>query len=106
MSSDMVTRFARNGESPTASGGASWLSFATLCDTLAGTRSKLAKRAAMAEYLRPLDAQTAGVAAQYLTGAVFPGSDERKLQVGSRFVVRALEAIIHATPEQFHAAYR
>ena len=52
-----------------------WLEFAMLCETLAGTRSKLAKRAAMAEYLRRLDTASAGLAAQYLTGAVFAEAD-------------------------------
>ena len=83
-----------------------WLGFSTLCEALAGTRSKLQKRATMAEYLRPLDARNAGLAAQYLTGTVFAESDERKVQVGGQLVARALAEITKATPEQFHAAYR
>jgi DNA ligase-1 len=106
MPSGMVTRFAENGEPSMVSGEPSWLRFAMLCEALAGTRSKLVKRDAMAEYLRPLDAPTAGLAAQYLTGAVFPESDERKMQVGSRLVVRALETVTQASQEEFHAAYR
>ncbi len=102
MSADMVPRLPKT-ENP---GETSWLRFAMLCETVAGTRSKLAKRAAIADYLRPLDAQAAGVAAQYLTGAVFAESDERKVQVGGQLVVRALETITKATPEKFHAAYR
>ena len=106
MSSDMVPRFEQSGESALGEGGALWLQFSRLCETLAATRSKLAKRAAMAEYLRALDASTAGLAAQFLTGAVFAECDERKTQVGGRLVVRALEEITQASEERFHAAYR
>jgi DNA ligase-1 len=102
----MVTRFGQNGDTTVAIASAMWLRFAELCEALAVTRSKLAKRAAMAEYLRQLDAHTAGIAAQYLTGAVFAECDERKVQVGGQFVVRALETITEAGGEQFHAAYR
>jgi DNA ligase 1 len=85
---------------------ASWLEFAQLCERLASTRSKLAKRSAMAQYLRALDAQAAGLAAQYLTGAAFPETDERKLQVGGQTAVRALETLTRAIPQQFSAMYR
>jgi DNA ligase 1 len=83
-----------------------WLEFATLCETLAATRSKLAKRAAMSQYLRSLDTSSAGLAVQYLTGAVFPETDARKLQVGGQLVVRALETVTHADDDRFHAIYR
>ena len=52
-----------------------WREFAKLCEALAVTRSKLAKRATMSQYLRSLDACDAGLAVQYLTGAVFPETD-------------------------------
>jgi DNA ligase-1 len=83
-----------------------WLEFAMLCETLAGTRSKLTKRAAMAEYLRRLDTANAGLAAQYLTGAVFAEADERKLQVGGQMIVRALETVTRVDGDRFHAIYR
>ena len=83
-----------------------WLEFATLCETLAATRSKLAKRAAMSQYLRTLDTASAGLAVQYLTGAVFPEIDARKLQVGGQMIVRALETVTHADGDRFHAVYR
>jgi DNA ligase-1 len=83
-----------------------WLSFAEVCESLAGTRSKLAKRAAIAAYLRPLDAASAGLAAQYFTGTVFPETEERTVNVGSRLIVRVMETITGATPEMFHATYR
>ncbi len=102
MSSGMVPPFVETANAD----GASWLRFAELCETLAGTRSKLRKRAAMAEYLRPLNPRTAGMAAQFLTGEVFAESDERKVQVGGQLVVRGLEAVTQASEERFHAAYR
>ena len=83
-----------------------WLKFAALCETLAATGSKLAKRATMSQYLRPLDAASAGLAVQYLTGAVFPETDARKLQVGGQLIVRALETVTHADGDRFHAVYR
>ena len=83
-----------------------WLKFAELCETLATTRSKLAKRAAMSQYLRTLDSASAGLAVQFLTGAVFPETDARKLQVGGQLIVRALETVTHADSDRFHAVYR
>ena len=83
-----------------------WLKFAELCETLAATRSKLAKRAAMSQYLRTLDTASAGLAVQFLTGAVFPETDARKLQVGGQLIVRALETVTHADGDRFHAVYR
>jgi DNA ligase-1 len=83
-----------------------WLKFAELCETLAATRSKLAKRAAMAQYLRTLDTASAGLAVQFLTGAVFPETDGRKLQVGGQMMVRALESVTHVDGDHFHAVYR
>ncbi len=84
----------------------SWVKFAELCEALAATRSKLAKRAAMSQYLRTLDTASAGLAVQYLTGAVFPETDARKLQVGGQLIARALEIITHADGYRFHAVYR
>lgn len=83
-----------------------WLKFAELCDTLAATRSKLAKRAAMSQYLRTLDTASAGLVVQFLTGAVFPETDARKLQVGGQLIVRALETVTHADGDRFHSVYR
>lgn len=89
-----------------AADGTGWLEFAKLCETLAATHSKLAKRAAMSQYLRTLDTATAGLAVQYLTGAVLPKTDARKLQVGGQMIVRALETVTHADGDRFHAVYR
>lgn len=100
------TSFPQVGVDETMTDSASWLSFAELCESLAATRSKLEKRAAIAAYLRPLDAASAGLAAQYLTGSVFPENEARAVNIGGRLVVRALEAIVPTTPQTFHATYR
>ena len=83
-----------------------WLKFAELCEVLAATRSKLAKRAAMSQYLRTLDTAAAGLAVQFLTGAVFPETDARKLQLGGQMLVRALETVTRVDGDRFHAVYR
>lgn len=84
----------------------SWMEFARLCDALAATRSKLKKRAAIAEFLCRLDARAAGLAAQYLTGAAFPETDGRNLQIGGQMAVRAVEAVTGASAERLGAVYR
>ena len=53
-------------------------------------RSKLEKRALMAEYLRPLPVPEAGLAALYLAGAPFPETDGRELKVGGAALSRVL----------------
>lgn len=83
-----------------------WLTFAELCETLAATRSKLAKRGAMSQYLRTLGTASAGLAVQFLTGTVFPETEARKLQVGGQLIVRALETVTHVDGDRFHAVYR
>jgi DNA ligase-1 len=107
----MVTRFraalvAKKGNSDMAAIETTWLEFSALCETLAATRSKLAKRAAMSQYLRTLDILSAGLAVQFLTGTVFPETDARKLQVGGQLMVRALETVTHVDGDRFHAVYR
>lgn len=56
--------------------------------------------------LRRCATRNAGLAVQYLTGAVFPETDARKLQVGGQMIVRALETVTHVDGDRFHAAYR
>jgi DNA ligase-1 len=108
----MVTRFGAHQAAQKGGAGSmsatdnAWLKFAELCETLAATRSKLAKRAAMAQYLRTLDSPSAGLAVQYLTGTVFPEADTRKLQVGGQMIVRAIETVTRVDDDRFHAVYR
>lgn len=104
MPKSMVPRFPEEntGERPAGT----WLAFSLLCEELAATRSKLAKGKEIADFLRPLPAASAGLAAQFLTGTPFSEADERKAQVGGQTLVRAVREITGCTPEQFSAAYR
>ncbi len=56
--------------------------FAAVCEAVAATRSRLAKRAALATYLAGLDEASLPVACTFLTGRPFPPRDPRTLGVG------------------------
>jgi len=79
--------------------------FVELCERLAGTGSKLQKRALMAEYLRELPVPEAGLAALYLAGAPFAETDGRELKVGGALLSRVLAQLSGASPPAMHAAY-
>ena len=104
MPNSMVPRFAEGNLRDFPAG--TWLRFVHLCDHLASTRSKLSKRKAIADFLRPLAAPPAGLAAQFLTGTPFPEADERKAKTGGQTLVRVVREISGATPEELSAAYR
>jgi DNA ligase-1 len=80
--------------------------FAQLCDALAATRSKLAKRALLVEYLTQLDDDAAPLAAIYLTGQPFAEADRRTLQVGGSLLSRAVQEVSGANDAAMSAAYR
>jgi DNA ligase-1 len=79
--------------------------FVELCERLAGTGSKLQKRALMADYLRALPVPEAGLAALYLAGAPFAETDGRELKVGGALLSRALAQLSGASQPAMHAAY-
>jgi DNA ligase-1 len=79
--------------------------FVELCERLAGTGSKLQKRALMAEYLRALPVPEAGMAALYLAGAPFAETDGRELKVGGALLSRVLAQLSGASQPAMHAAY-
>jgi DNA ligase-1 len=79
--------------------------FVELCERLAGTGSKLQKRALMADYLRALPVQEAGLAALYLAGTPFAETDGRELKVGGALLSRVLAHLSGAGPAEMHAAY-
>jgi DNA ligase 1 len=79
--------------------------FVELCERLAGTGSKLQKRALMAEYLRELPVPEAGLAALYLAGAPFAETDGRELKVGGALLSRVLAQLSGASQAAMHAAY-
>jgi DNA ligase-1 len=79
--------------------------FVELCERLAGTGSKLQKRALMADYLRELPVPEAGLAALYLAGAPFAETDGRELTVGGALLSRVLAQLSGASQPAMHAAY-
>ncbi len=87
-----------------------FLPLAELADALAGTSSKLKKRAAIAEaLLAARDAgglSDAGMFALYLAGTPFAEADTRKLNVGGALMSRAVRTLTKPTEAQFTAAYR
>ena len=80
--------------------------FAQVCDALAATRSKLAKRALMIEYLDQLEDTDAALAAIYLTGQPFEESDRRTLQVGGSLLSKAVAEVSKAADAAMTAAFR
>ncbi len=79
--------------------------FVELCERLAGTGSKLQKRALMAEYLHALPVPEAGLAALYLAGAPFAETDGRELKVGGALLSRVIAQLSGASQPAMLAAY-
>jgi DNA ligase-1 len=79
--------------------------FAELCEQLAATASKLAKRALMAAFLHPMPVPEAGLAALYLAGVAFPETDSRDLNVGGALLSNVLAKLSGASQPAMHAAY-
>jgi DNA ligase 1 len=80
--------------------------WAVLCERLAGTTKKLEKRAWMAEYLRELPVDAAGLAALWLSGAPFSETDRRQLSVGGASLWRVVKELTKASDPAIHEAYR
>jgi DNA ligase 1 len=83
-----------------------FLHFAELNDALASTTKKLEKRAFIADYLRTLPIPDAGRAALWLSGAPFPETDRRVLNVGGSLLSKAVAQLSGATQPDLSAAYR
>jgi DNA ligase-1 len=92
--------------SPSHSDQARFTRFAELCEGLAATSSKLAKRALIAAYLSSLDDASASLAATFLIGRPFPESDPRTLGVGGRALSDALLQLTGAPASALSAGYR
>jgi DNA ligase 1 len=78
---------------------------ADVCERLAGTAGKLAKRALMVEYLRSLDLENAARGALYLAGSPFAQTDPRTLNIGGALLTRVLTELAGADQQAMHAAY-
>ena len=70
--------------------GASLLTFVTLCESIAATTKKTAKRQYLQEYFCGQSVESAAFAAIYLTGRPFAAYEERTLQVGGRLLWRVV----------------
>ena len=84
---------------------ASFNEFATLCEALASTSRKLEKRSKIAEWLRLLSAQDAGLGALYLAGQAFPERERRSLNLGGSVLSRAVMQLTGASDAVLHQAY-
>ncbi|ADV84712.1 ATP-dependent DNA ligase [Terriglobus saanensis] len=86
-----------------------FLQLAELADVLAATSSRLKKRAAIAEGITAVHAQSpeeAGLFALYLAGQTFPEADPRKLNAGGAVLSRIIASISHAADTAMTEAYR
>jgi DNA ligase-1 len=79
--------------------------FAMLCDALSATTKKLEKRALIADWLRSLSVDDAGLGALYLAGQVFAETDGRVLNLGGSILTKALAQLSGASQPAMHAAY-
>src|SRR5207302_410306 len=84
---------------------------AALAEEMAGTASRLKKRAAIAQAIAEVHAESpesddAGLFAMYLAGEPFAESDRRKLNAGGALLSRAVLAVSGATDAELGAAYR
>ena len=84
---------------------ASFNEFATLCEALASTSRKLEKRSKIAEWLRLLSPQDAGLGALYLAGQAFPERERRSLNLGGSVLSRAVMQLTGASDAVLHQAY-
>src|SRR5277367_4053544 len=90
---------------------AMFLRLAELAEEMAGTASKLKKRAAIAAAIAAVHAdapasEDAGVFAMYLAGTPFAESDSRKLNAGRALLTKAVLAVSGASDAELTAAYR
>jgi DNA ligase-1 len=88
---------------------ATFAEVARLAEQMAGTASRLKKRAAIAEAIAAVQAEGAGDVAlfcSYLAGLPFAEADPRKLNAGGALLTRALLAVSGATDAALSAAYR
>jgi DNA ligase-1 len=86
-----------------------FVELAALADALAGEGSRLKKRAAIAEAVGRVAAESvedAGLLCRYLTGQPFSEADPRKLNAGGALLTRALKEVSGCTDAALTAAYR
>ena len=82
---------------------ATLIQFARVKDAAAATRSKLAKQAVLAEYLRVLAEPDLRLAVRYAGGRAFPATDTRNLNVGGAIVSDVILDLLKIDPREFHS---
>ncbi|MGC8556221.1 MAG: ATP-dependent DNA ligase [Conexivisphaera sp.] len=85
------------------------MSFSELCSVLEKSRStssRLAKVAAIAEYLRGLDEEDLGTAIRFLTGDLYPRGSGLDAGVGYSMLLSALADVVGASPGKIIAVYK
>jgi DNA ligase-1 len=88
---------------------ARFLAVAKLAEEMAGTSSKLAKRAGIAAGITAVQAEApneVGLFCLYLAGLPFAEADARKLNAGGALLQKALLAVSGATADELRVAYR
>jgi len=79
---------------------------AETAERIAATTKKSEKVGILADFLRSLPVDDAAHAALFLSGRVFPGYDERTLQVGGALLWRSIVEVSRRTDADLTAAYR
>ncbi len=82
------------------------LRFAETAESIAGTASKLAKTALVADYFRSLPAAEAAIAAIFLSGRPFAAYVEATLQVGGALVWRVIADVSGRSEQELSEIYR
>lgn len=80
--------------------------FADTCEAIARTTSKKEQVRLAGDYLKSLAAEDAALAAIFLSGRVFPKSDERVLAVGGSLIWEAIATLATSAVEDTGALYR
>src|SRR5436305_620776 len=83
-----------------------FIQFAQTAERVAATTKKTEKVAVVAEYLRSLPPEAAGLAALFLSGRPFAAWEETTLNVGGALLWRALQQITGKNDSAMGAAYR
>ena len=80
--------------------------FAQTCEAIAATTKKLEKTAIVADYLQSLPADTAAIAALFLSGRPFAAHQESTLQVGGSLLWRTIAELSGKSEQDLTESYR
>src|SRR3981189_2250982 len=80
--------------------------FAQTCEAIAATTKKLEKTALVSDYLRSLPADTAAIAALFLSGRPFAAYRETTLQVGGALLGGTISELAGKSEQDLTESYR